>query len=216
MRDTAPPSRPGNWAVEIQHRGDRRRLSLGTPNKHAAVDRAKNLYMDVVTNGWAEAYAEVRPELAVKKSNATVGEFLAEVMATADVNRNTLIDYGRAFRKIVADLIGLDDNSSRFDHCSGGNQEWLAKVEDTKLAWLTPRRVQEWKKSFLVKAKPDPSVSDPPRCPSTATCAGLAVCSAPRLPNTSRFSSPTLCRSTVWLSSPASPSSTGPRSMWKG
>ena len=52
-----------NWAVEIQHRGDRRRLSLGTPNKHAAVDRAKNLYMDVVTNGWAEAYAEVRPEL---------------------------------------------------------------------------------------------------------------------------------------------------------
>ena len=29
-------------------------------------------------------------------------------------------------------------------------------MEDTKLAWLTPRRVQEWKKSFLVKAKPDP------------------------------------------------------------
>jgi integrase len=145
-----------NWAVEIQHRGKRHRWSLGTPNKGAAADRARSIYLSIAANGWNEAFAEYRPEMAVKKPNVTVGDFLAEVRATADVSLNTIEDYSRAFRKIIADIIGLDDNPKKFDYRTGGYQAWLEKVQGVKLTWITPQRVQVWKRAFLAKAAPDP------------------------------------------------------------
>jgi hypothetical protein len=63
-------------------------------------------------------------------------------------------DYSRALRKIVADLIGLDNNPKKFDSRNGGYQDWLAKVEGVKLAWVTPQRVQIWKRGFLTKPRP--------------------------------------------------------------
>jgi integrase len=145
-----------NWAVEIQHRGKRHKWSLGTANKAAAAARAKEIYLFVAANGWGEAFDKFRPELAAKKPNVTLAEFLDEIRATADVSANTIEDYARAFRKIVADLIGLDDNPSKYDYRTGGYQNWLSRVEAVKLAWITPQRVQVWKRSFLAKAAPDP------------------------------------------------------------
>ena len=145
-----------NWAVEIQHRGKRHKWSLHTANKAAAAARAKEIYLFVAANGWGKTFEKFRPELAAKKPNVTVGEFLDEVRATADVSAQTIADYARALRKIVADLTGLDDTLEKYDYRTGGYQSWLAQVEAVKLAWITPQRVQVWKRAFLAKAEPDP------------------------------------------------------------
>jgi hypothetical protein len=118
-----------NWAVEIQYRGKRHKWSLGTANKAAAAARAKEIYLFVAANGWNEAFEKFRPELAAKKPNVTLSEFLAEIRATAGVSASTIEDYSRALRKIVADMLGLDYNPAKYDYRSGGYQSWLAGVE---------------------------------------------------------------------------------------
>jgi integrase len=145
-----------NWAVEIQYRGKRHKWSLSTANKAAAAARAKEIYLFVAANGWNEAFEKFRPLLAAKKPNVTLSEFLAEIRATADVSASTIEDYSRALRKIVADMLGLDDNPKKYDYRGGGYQSWLSRVESVRLSWITPQRVQVWKRSFLAKAAPDP------------------------------------------------------------
>jgi hypothetical protein len=56
--------------------------------------------------------------------------------------------YARAFRKIIADMIGLDDNPKKFDYRTGGYQEWRGKVEGVKLAWITRNVSRSGKERF--------------------------------------------------------------------
>jgi integrase len=145
-----------NWAVEIQHRGRRHRLSLGTPNREAAAARARDMFLFVQAQGWEAAMSKYRPSLAPKRADITVGEFLAEVSAKADKETKTIDDYARALRKIVSDVFDLDTGKRKFDYRSGGYQKWLGSVHGVKLSRLLPERVQAWKRSFLARAGKDP------------------------------------------------------------
>src|SRR5262245_49338631 len=42
----------GNWWMLLQHAGERRKLSLGTPIKPAAVAKARDLYLSIIHDGW--------------------------------------------------------------------------------------------------------------------------------------------------------------------
>src|SRR5262249_5697303 len=145
-----------NWAVEIQHRGRRHRLSLGTPNREAAAARARDMFLFVQAQGWEAAMSKYRPSLAPKRADITVGEFLAEVSAKADKETKTIDDYARALRKIVSDVFDLDTGKRKFDYRSGGYQKWLGSVHGVKLSRLLPERVQAWKRSFLARAGKNP------------------------------------------------------------
>jgi hypothetical protein len=50
----------------------------------------------------------------------------------------------------------LDSVSDKYDYRHGGQRKWLENVHSVKLAEVTPARVQEWKRSFLVDAGSDP------------------------------------------------------------
>ena len=145
-----------NWAVEIQYRGRRHRLSLGTPNREAAASRARDMYLVVQAQGWEAALAKYRPLLAPKQTNITIGEFLAEVSTKADKEAKTIDDYARALRKIVSDIFELDTGKRKFDYRKGGYQAWLESVHQVKLSRLSPAKVQAWKRSFLAAAGIDP------------------------------------------------------------
>jgi integrase len=144
-----------SYQVEIQRRGERHKVSLETPNKEAAADKARKLYQAVTANGWEAALQQHRPTMAEKKSDLTIGEYLNVLRRTADARTQTIEGYAVAFRKIVADMEGIADNPSKYAPSGAGRAEWLQSVHAVKLARITPERVQQWKREFLDRCDGD-------------------------------------------------------------
>jgi len=99
----------------------------------------------LLVNSWDEALATLRPEAAQAPApaEATIGDFLTELKAKADLKAGTLEGYAKALRKIVSDVFELGDGNDKCDYWAGGYQAWLAKVHAVRLADLTPERVPE-------------------------------------------------------------------------
>jgi hypothetical protein len=144
-----------NFCVEMQHDGTRVRWSLGPANLEAAASRARSMYIFCISNGWEATKAKYNPTAAARQADPTVGQFLAAVEAVADVKPKTLHGYAGALRKIIADITGLARDAAKFGD-GQGHKDWLLKVHGVKLSALTPKAVQEWKRSFLSKAESDP------------------------------------------------------------
>jgi integrase len=145
-----------NWAVYIQHRGRRHKWSLGTPNREAAAAKARDVFLSLQAQGWDATVQKYRPKLAEKRRDATVGQFIEDVKAKADLDAKTIENYCKALRTIVAEAFGIDAGKQKFDYHKGGHEKWLAEINGKKLSALTPSKVQEWKRAFLGKAKRDP------------------------------------------------------------
>jgi len=145
-----------NLAIYIQHRGRRHKWSLGTPNRDAAAAKARDIFLTLQAQGWDAAVSRYRPKLAEKKTNVSVGEFIEEVKAKADLEPKTIEGYCKAFRTIVASIFEIDGGKEKFDRHKGGYQKWLARVHGINLSALTPARIQEWKRAYLAKAERDP------------------------------------------------------------
>jgi integrase len=151
----------GSWWAQLQHGGSRqRKFSLGTPIKSAAAARAREFYLTLVHKGWDAALAELKPQsVPLARAASTVGDFLDELKAKADLKPKTLEGYAVALRKIVSDAFKIDggkDGKAKFDYRGGGRQRWLERVHAIKLAALTPDVVQQWKRAFLSRAGDDP------------------------------------------------------------
>jgi hypothetical protein len=145
----------GNYAVEIQHGGRRRRLSLLTPNRAAAAERAHQLFLLVQSSGWDAALAEFRPPAEpVSKDRLTVGEYLAFIRAHSELSASALGDYARSLRTIVASAFGYKEDSSK--HSRTRHAEWLARVDGVRLAELTPSVIRSWKRDFLARVGDNP------------------------------------------------------------
>jgi hypothetical protein len=112
----------------------------------------------LLVNGWDEALATLRPGAAQAPApaEATIGDFLTELKAKANLKAGTLEGYAKALRKIVSDVFELGDGNDKCDYWAGGYQAWLAKVHAVRLADLTPERVQRWNRAFLARAGDDP------------------------------------------------------------
>jgi integrase len=145
-----------NWAVYIQHRGCRHKWSLGTPNREAAAAKAKDIFWSLQTHGWDVTIQKYRPKLAQKKPTPTIGEFIEEVRAQADLDPKTIDGYSKALRTIVASVFGLQGGRKKFDCHKDGHKKWLANIHAVQLAALTPDRIQKWKVAFLARAKGNP------------------------------------------------------------
>jgi hypothetical protein len=76
--------------------------------------------------------------------------------SVANVQKVTMRGYTGALRKIVSDLEGLDPGKAKFDPYTGGHQKWIKRVDNVRLAKVTPQRIQQWKRVFLNKALQDP------------------------------------------------------------
>jgi integrase len=148
----------GNWCAQIGYGGRQQKISLGTPVKAAAAARARQFYLTLITKGWSEALAELKPESVPIPTgdDSTIGDFIEELKATADIRPKTLEGYAVALRKIVADAFGIEGGKDKFDYRGGGRQKWIDKVHSIKLAKLTPEVIQRWKRAFLDRAGDDP------------------------------------------------------------
>jgi integrase len=156
------PLNSANWCVEIAHRGERHRLTLGTPNQELAAREARDIYEAVRANGWEVTLQRLRPAMAKKKVDLSVGQYIAEVLEVIPVSK-TVLGYTSALRKVAADVAGIDGGKSKHDYRAGGCDAWRQRVDAVKLSSLTPEAIQKWKVSILKKAGSDESAKDSAR-----------------------------------------------------
>jgi len=146
------------WCVRLQHETERTTFPLETSNKAAAAARARDIYLFMLANGWEKTLEQFkgREPAAEKNTNATLGEFLAELKTVADLKPKTLEGYAISVRTIVSQIFDIDGGNARYDYAGGGRQKWIQKIHAVKLADITPTKVQAWKRSFLDRAGDDP------------------------------------------------------------
>lgn len=92
---------------KIQVKGRRESFPLRTANKSEAASRAARIFGDIVALGWDLAMPKHKFRHEKSKTPVTVGELIAAVAAVADVRPATMTVNARAFRRIVADVMGL-------------------------------------------------------------------------------------------------------------
>ena len=146
------------YFARFQYRGRRITISLGTGNQAEAAGRAKERYLFLVTNGWADFLAEYQPVEGVapaRRANITVGEYIEAAAAESRLAPETIYQYARSFRRIVADAMGIKGTKRRFDYRGGGNRQWIEKINAVHLAAVTPEKITAWKKKFIAAAGSD-------------------------------------------------------------
>ena len=143
------------WYAQIQYRGRREKVGLGTTNKEAASRRATQFYSTLREKGWDLALLDLSPDHDLKPQNVlTVGDFIEKVRHLAGVRSRTFEIYAYALRKIAREALGRKDNSrARFDPKSLG---WRKATDLLPLRKLTPDTIANWKLKVLAESGQDP------------------------------------------------------------
>ena len=160
-----------NYAVRLFHRGSEKRLSLGTPNRGAAADLAREMFVYLSANGWTAFFAKYRSpdqptpispgqtsrQQASDGAQLTVGQFLTSVRAESEHKHKTITDYEGRLRLIVSEVLAMGEGNRRRqkDRYKGGHKAWMAEVDATPLDSITPERVRAWKKDYANRAGRD-------------------------------------------------------------
>lgn len=144
------------WQVRIAHLGRREWFNTGTPNKAAAVEKARRVHLSLLAKGWQATLDEFKPDMQVSKDGCTVGEFLDRVKAVSGLKPVTFEIYAKKFRSLVAGVFKIDGGKAKYDYVNGGHQEWLDRVRAVRLDRLTPDRVNDWKVRELKAASKSP------------------------------------------------------------
>ena len=140
------------------HDGVRKEFNLLTANRAVAARKAREIFEYLKVNGWEQTLRKFKsPSAQITPGEIrTVGEFISAAQATAAANRTTA-EYIRRFRKIVADISGLDGERSKYDWRKKGRKEWVKKIDAVELRTLTPALIQAWRIGYLNKAGKSPA-----------------------------------------------------------
>ena len=144
------------WQIRIAHLGRREWFNTATANRSAAADKARKIYLSLISKGWEATLQEFKPDMQISKDGATVGEFLGQVKAVSGLKPVTYEIYAKKFRSLVAETFGIDGGKEKHDYVNDGHKKWLKRVEAVRLDRLTPDRVNDWKVRVLKGASQSP------------------------------------------------------------
>jgi len=153
---------PPEYSVRMFHLGREAWFNLDTANQSAAVVKARDIYLSLVSGGWDVTLAKHKPSIVAKADVCTVGAFLVDVGARSHLKPMTVRRYAVKLRKMVADVARIDAGAkgrakrAKFDYVNGGRKAWLAKVDGQPLDLLTPDTVNAWRNHYVAKAGADP------------------------------------------------------------
>lgn len=150
------------WQVRMFYQAQESWFNLKTANQSAAAIKARDIYLSLVSQGWAHTLAKHKPDPLAKAEMCTVGEFLADIAKRSHLRPRTAHVYATKLRKLVADIarveagVKMNARRAKFDYHHGGRLSWLAKVEGKSLAVLTPESIAAWRNAYVGKAGTDP------------------------------------------------------------
>ncbi|MDB4627188.1 tyrosine-type recombinase/integrase [bacterium] len=141
-----------DFTVQVQFRGRREKLPLGTPNKEVAAKRACDIYSTLHAEGWKPVLQKWKPSHTTQEPSErpTVGDLFAAYESLSNVRPRTLAAYKKSFRMIVSRIARIE-SAEKYDACQGGAQRWQAEVDAVKLDTITPAKIEEWK-VYAIKA----------------------------------------------------------------
>jgi integrase len=144
------------YSIRIQYLGKRKSVALGTTNADAAAIKARDYYLTIVAKGWEEAERIFNPAMIISKSDPSLGDFLTDVEAKADLEPKTFRNYSAYFRRIVADIFNGGGGKAKYDYRRGGNSKWRDQANNIKLVLITPDRINKWRSDYIRKAEDNP------------------------------------------------------------
>ncbi|HXB02036.1 MAG TPA: tyrosine-type recombinase/integrase [Opitutaceae bacterium] len=153
---------PPEYYVRMFHEGREAWFCLDTANQSIAIIKARDIYLSLISAGWAATLAKFKPSSTDKADVCTVGEFLADVQARSHLKPMTVRRYAVKLRKMVSDVAKLEAGvrgrakRAKYDYMNGGRKAWLAKVDKQPLDVLTPDTVNAWRNHYVAKAGIDP------------------------------------------------------------
>jgi integrase len=151
-----------HFAVQIQHRGPRKTLSLKTANREEAAQKARRMYLDLVAGGWDLLFQKHRPKppeslekketsLFGEKDPITFGQYVALIRSKNLIAARTLDGYVPRLRRIIAEIKGIKSSPKRFAAKKG--KTWRDQVDAVAMSAITPDDVRQWKRRCIDKAK---------------------------------------------------------------
>lgn len=140
------------WYVQVQHAGQRQKVSLSTNNKEEAARRATKFYQRLRASDWETALKEFCPRIEAIRamSSLTLGDYLTHVQPLLRVRPRTAEIYAYALRKIAREATGATDRSKARFHPK--SHEWRRVSDEIPLAKLTPAVVNQWKNKIMTAA----------------------------------------------------------------
>ncbi len=150
------------WQVRMFHLGREAWFNLDTANQAAAVIKARNIYLSLISKGWDATNAAYKPDPIIKAAVCTLGEFIGDIEARSHLRPRTTRIYATKLRKLVSDVAKLETGlrkkakRAKYDYHHGGRKNWLALVNSQRLDILTPESVTAWRNIYVAKSGSDP------------------------------------------------------------
>ena len=142
-----------SYSVRISYDGKRKAFQLGTANKKLAAQKARDIYRNLVANGWDNTLTEDSP---TKSGTTTVGDVIRVYLEVTEASPKTSANYVRVFRTVVADIKNISGDKNRYDHVNGGAEKWRTKVDNILITDITQAKVQKWKVAYVKERSSDP------------------------------------------------------------
>jgi len=140
-----------DWAVRLRVQGRRELFNLKSNNRAVAAATAREIYIHLVANGWESTLHKFKPEheRSPKISCPTVGDLIEEVRAKSGIRIETVENYARKFRSLVAAVANIPSTRKKHDYYNGGHRTWQDAIHAIKLSRLTPANIQAWKIRYI-------------------------------------------------------------------
>jgi integrase len=147
-----------HYSARISYKGKRKVFKLHTANKKTASKKARDIYMDLLINGWQE---EKKQEII---TDTTIGDVVRVYLQLTEASPTTAGNYVRVFRSVVRDIIEADQedqeadtsDKDKFDYVNGGNKKWKQSIDEVLLSEITQAKVQKWKVAYVNKRSDTP------------------------------------------------------------
>ena len=146
-----PASR--TFSVQIQHANRRMIISLGTANRAQAAFEARQLYVSLKANGWDETMRRRRGDVAEKKSDVTIGEYIDAVREKSLLRPATIESYAGALREIAGAITGRKQREQRIA---------------IKLRSITDDKIEAWRAAYIRRKGVNPLAEKSARITATS------------------------------------------------
>jgi integrase len=138
-----------SYSVRLSHDKKREVFQLHTANKKVAGQRARDIFLSLKANGWDTTLDEFKPKVAEMIASPTIKDVIEVFLAHTKIATSSANGYVSCLRTVVAGVMKISKDNSRFSASTGGTDKWHEQVDGVKLSSITGASVDKWMKEFV-------------------------------------------------------------------